>query len=333
MKAVVKILFTVNILFTCGYSFAAKCKTPKASTPETGNSRSIASQVETIGSFISTDRSTEISDGVFLKSNKSIAPGDDRKVKDKNSPRYLDAVGKLRITNSEGKTNICGGSLVAFTPKQSSRIIVTSLHCMKGDNVTWESTTKDGRVIKRKVLKSLEWNEKSDYDILLLDKKVDYKDIPPLLIDYEVQDSPDSILGDEEYGNPEFAFAGFSADAELGKGGSVLTYDTTGKVSTASDSNGDPIGGYTSNVTTYGGASGGALIVTYTEEDRDFRPVNHGRQSYLMGIIKGGLSNDFASDNGVEGSHNTRFVYYERFMRPLYKALQDYNGVVEDITL
>lgn len=267
-----------------------------------------------------------------ISSQAAIAPGDDRLVKDKNSPRYLDAVGKLRITNYEGKVNICGGSLVGFVPNQSSRIVVTSLHCMRGE-ATWHTTTKDGKTIKRNVLDTIAWGGKSDYAILLLDKKVDYKDIPPLLIDYEVQDSPDSILGDEEYGNPEFAFAGYNADAEIGRGGTVLTYDVTGKLSTASNPNGDPIGGYTSGITTYGGASGGALIVTYTEEDKDFRPVNFGRQSYLMGIIKGGLTNDFTSSNGVKGSHNTRFVYYERFMRPLYEILKKYNGEVQDITL
>ncbi|HAS6087963.1 TPA: hypothetical protein I7120_23070 [Vibrio vulnificus] len=257
--------------------------------------------------------------------------GDDRIAKTPRSPKYLDAVGKLTVTNTEGTSNICGASLVGLRADQDSRVIVTSFHCLRGERMRWEAHTQSGRTIIRNQLKVLDVSMESDYAILLLDKKVRYQDISPLIVDFELNEYPEDILYDEDYGDPEFVFAGYSADAEFGMSGKVLTYDVTGVISTT-DGAYDPVGGSTDGVTTYEGASGGAFIVTYTEDAPDYRTVNFGRQSYLMGVIKGGLSNDFVSSNGVSGSHNTRFVFYYKFMEPLFDALNHYNGPVEGLS-
>ncbi len=326
MSAVVKILFTVNVLFICGYSTASECHSSKTVTPTTGNSRSIASEVKTIDSFISTDRSTEVSKGLYLKSDKAIHPSDDRLVKGPDSPRYLDAVGRLRIEKSNGKANICGGSLVAFTPKQSSRIVVTSLHCLKSRVAVWSTTTKDGKTIKRKIKDIVYTNFESDVAFLLLEDFVDFRDVPPLMLQY----NGGSSLNGHMSNGVEFAAAGYSADAEKGKGGTVLTYDVTGDMA-ARDVGADPIGGVSDDITTFGGASGGAIILSY-EVDEDYAPgILEGKQAFLFGVIKGGLTNDFASSNGVEGSNNTRFVTYEKFGLELYDSMIKYNGAVDGI--
>ena len=317
MKTIVKLLITVNIFYTSAYS---ECLSDTLTKPTTGNSRAVASKVENIDKFI-TDRSTEVGEGIYLKSDKDRHPTDDRLVKTKNSPRYLDAVGKLRIIKEDGSANICGASLVAFIPKQSSRIVVTSLHCLKTNRMTWTTTTKDGKTIKRKIKEVIYDDRKSDYAFLLLDNFVDYKDVTPLLIDYNRGSSIVSHMSKEH----EFAVAGYSADSEVGQGGNVLTYDTKGRLAAIAES-GDPIGGGSEGITTYGGASGGAVIVNYEVED-DYAPgLIEGKQAFLFGIIKGGITNDFTSDNGVEGSNNTRFVTYEKFSQELADTMEKYNG-------
>ncbi|WP_375748136.1 hypothetical protein [Vibrio sp. HN007] len=196
-------------------------------------------------------------------------PGDDRLSKTSLSPKYLDAVGRLRTTKTDGESNICGASLVGFTAKQDSRVLVTSLQCLKGKRMTWEAHTQNGKTIKRSPTETLDYSYESDYAILLLDKKVRYRDISPLIIVYELSLSPEEIIYDEEYGNPKLMFAGYSADAKIGKSGSILTYDTTGDISTSQNPN-EPTGGWAEGITTYQGSSGGALIVTYTDYKINF---------------------------------------------------------------
>jgi hypothetical protein len=322
LKIYLKLLITVNIMCTSAYS---ECISDTITKPTTGNSRSVASKVESIDKFI-TDRSAEVGEGIYLKSDKERQPTDDRLVKTKDSPRYLDAVGKLRIIKQDGSAEICGASLVAFIPKQNSRIVVTSLHCLKTNRMTWATTTKDGKTIKRNIKEVVYDDRKSDYAFLLLDDFVDYKDVTPLLIDYN---RSSSIISHMSEGH-EFAVAGYSADAEVGQGGNVLTYDNNGRLA-AMDRDGDPIGGGSEEITTYGGASGGAVIVNF-EVDEDYAPgLIEGKQAFLFGIIKGGITNDFTSDNGVQGSNNTRFVTYEKFILPLKETMIKYNGQVDGI--
>jgi hypothetical protein len=317
MKTIVKLLITVNIMCTSAYS---ECISDTLTKPTTGNSRSVASKVDSIDKFI-TDRSIEVGEGIYLKSDKERQPTDDRLVKTKDSPRYLDAVGKLRIIKQDGSADICGASLVAFIPKQNSRIVVTSLHCLNSDKITWKTTTKDGKEIQRKIVKTVDFDGESDYAFLLLDDFVDYKDVTPLLIDYN---RASSIISHMSEGH-EFAVAGYSADAEVGQGGKVLTYDNNGRLA-AMDRDGDPIGGGSEGITTYGGASGGAVIVNF-EVDEDYAPgLIEGKQAFLFGIIKGGITNDFTSDNGVQGSNNTRFVTYRKFSQELAETMEEYNG-------
>ncbi|OUR99709.1 hypothetical protein A9Q84_01410 [Halobacteriovorax marinus] len=257
-----------------------------------------------------------------------LHPSDDRKAKGPNSPKFLDAVGRLSVTKSTGATNYCGASLVGFTADRKSRIVVTSAHCLKADNISWKTTTKSGKVIERKIVKVLEHETLSDYAILLLDDYVEPSDVAPLIIDYEGRSSVQQMVGSEL--NGKAYVAGYSADRELGQGGKILTYDDSiESIGTCSNVDGRcPVGGSTRGATTYDGASGGAVVVTYED---DLNEVNTGIQHVYVGPIKGGLSNDFSSSNGANGSNNTIFTCYERFSKQLFKHLSEYNGFVEGI--
>lgn len=289
-------------------------------SPTIANTKSIIFELESMPRLV-TDRIAKTNKNTPLMSQNKRHSMDDRLVKNKNSPRYLDAVGKLRIIKEDGSADICGASLVAFIPKQRSRIVVTSLHCLKSDLITWKTTTKDRKEIQRSIVKTVYFNGKSDYAFLLLDNFVDYKDVTPLLIDYNRASSIIEHMSDRH----EFAVAGYSADSEIGQGGNVLTYDNKGRLA-AMDTSGDPIGGVTEGITTYGGASGGAVIVNF-EVEEDYAPgLIEGKQGFLFGIIKGGITNEFISANGVEGSNNTRFVTYEKFSQELAETMEKYNG-------
>ncbi|OUR99496.1 hypothetical protein A9Q84_00310 [Halobacteriovorax marinus] len=254
-------------------------------------------------------------------------PTDDRLVKGPNSPRFLDAVGRLKGVHSvTGNINWCGASLVAFTPNQRSRVIVTSSHCLKANDITWSTTTKSGKVVKRKVIETIDRDGNFDYAFLLLESFVETEDVMPLIIDFE---SGNSVTGMVNSYKADVHVAGYSADIEVGKGGTVLTYDTTyDYLMSVEDSRRHLVGGISDGVTTYAGASGGAVILSFEDETNE---INLGVQHVLGGIIKGGVSNDFTSSNGIQGSNNTRFVYYERFAFQLYDTLVKYNGAVEGI--
>lgn len=322
MNAFVKILVTVNLLITCAF---AECETTKSSKlPTLGNARVIASKIETIDTFM-VDRSTNIGEGIFLKNNKERHESDDRKVKGKDSPAFLDAVGKLTITDSDGKTNYCGGSLVGFTAKHKSRVVVTSAHCLLGNNKVWKTTTKSGKVIELKAT-TIDFDSKSDYAFLLLEDYVDPNDVAPLIIDYEGGTSISRMMSSYK-GKP--TVAGYSSDSEVGKGGKVLTYDQNmERIAACNDEVNCPIGGTTRGATTYSGASGGAAIISFENKRNE---VNKGLQHVFVGPIKGGITDSFSSSNGVKGSNDTTFTYYERFWDPLYDALVEYNGAVEGI--
>ncbi|OUS00270.1 hypothetical protein A9Q84_00020 [Halobacteriovorax marinus] len=254
-----------------------------------------------------------------------LHPSDDRKVKGPDSPKFLDAVGRLTVKKSTGATNYCGATLVGFTADRKSRIVVTSAHCLKADNISWKTTTKSGKVIKRKIVKVLEHETLSDYAILLLDDYVEPSDVAPLIIDYEGGDSVGRMITR----GGKAVIAGYSADKELGQGGKVLTYDDSiESIGSCNDEVKCPVGGSTRGGTTYSGASGGATIVTF---ESPYASVNKGVQHYFVGPIKGGLTSHFESSNGIRGSNNTLFTFHERFWSPLFDHMVEYNGAVEGI--
>ncbi|OUR99710.1 hypothetical protein A9Q84_01415 [Halobacteriovorax marinus] len=255
-----------------------------------------------------------------------LHPSDDRKSKGPDSPKFLDAVGRLTVYNAlTKKVNYCGATLVGFTSDRKSRIVVTSDHCIQGNKKSWKTTTKSGKIIDRKIVKVLDSDSLSDYAILLLDDHVEPSDVAPLIIDYEGGDSVDRMIGR----GGEAVVAGYSADKELGQGGKVLTYDDSiESIGSCDDEEKCPVGGSTRGATTYSGASGGAAIVTFESPKAN---VNKGIQHYFVGPIKGGLSDHFVSSNGVRGSDNTIFTFHERFWNPLFDHLVEYNGAVEGI--
>lgn len=257
------------------------------------------------------------------KNSDSSTPRDDRLVKSSSSPQILDAVGRLIVKDPKtDKVNLCSASLVAFTPKQASRVLVTSAHCIRGykHQLTWQ-TTKNGDNYTANV-QVVEHNLGDDWAFLVLDKKLPASFIPPLIIDYENQHHLEEMIGSSGLG-ANFYVAGYSADKELGKNGKILTYDMTGDLSSSTRS-----GGIFNDIITYSGASGGAVITYFKDE---LAEVNTGYNYYLAGIIKGGKNEDLISKNGVKGSNDTNYVHYILFKKELFEVISKFNGPIEGI--
>jgi len=255
--------------------------------------------------------------GLLFKSNKSVHELDNRKRKDLKSPAVLDAVGRLSVTTSNGKRFICSANLVGLTSKQHSRIIVTSAHCLRGKALIWETTTKSGKAISISA-KVLEADYKADYAVLLLDKRVSNSDVRPLIMDYENGEEFDVLAID--YREDAVIVAGYSSDLEIGKNGNVLTYDEHPKgIYPSSSYAGGEVRSFT-----YGGVSGGAVIVK--EIDLENEKANFGVQNYLIGIVKGGLFGGIhTSENGNKGNLKTVIVKYEHLLSPVKSAVTQYN--------
>jgi hypothetical protein len=255
--------------------------------------------------------------GLLFKSNKLVHELDNRKRKDLKSPAVLDAVGRLNVTASNGKRLICSANLVGLTSKQHSRIIVTSAHCLRGEALIWETTTKSGKAISISA-KVLEADLEADYAVLLLDKRVSNSDVRPLIMDYEYGEEFDALAID--YREDAVIVAGYSSDLEIGKNGNVLTYDEHPKgVHPSSIYAGGEVQSFT-----YGGASGGAVIVNGIDLKNE--KANLGIQNYLIGIIQGGLSEGVhTSENGSIGNATTILVKYEHFLNSVKSAVIQYN--------
>jgi len=255
--------------------------------------------------------------GLVLKSNKLVHKLDNRRRKGLDSPAVLDAVGRLSVTASNGKRSTCSANLMGLTSKQNSRVIITAAHCLKGDNLVWQTSTKLGKDISISA-KVLQADHAADYAVLLLEKAVSSSDVRPLIMDYEYEEEFDNIALD--YKDDAVIVAGYSSDLEIGKNGNVLTYDEHPKGIYPSQSK---AGGEVRSFT-YGGASGGAVIVTGINLENE--QASPGEQNYLVGIIKGIFpGGSHTSGNGKIGSAKTVLVKYEHFLNSVKSAVTQYN--------
>ncbi|OUR95834.1 hypothetical protein A9Q84_15145 [Halobacteriovorax marinus] len=323
MKAIVYTLITVQFLITSALGACEKNDTKITFAPEAKIQENLK-----VAGFLATNYSSNV-DGVVYNTDKSIAPNDMRVRKNSDSPKFLDAVGRMGITKENGKKFVCSGILVGKTRIEDSRIVISSEHCgygAKGRTSEWKTTTKSGKTIKRKVQKVLFTDPSVDYAILLLDKKVSHLDVEPL-----VMGDKDSSVNDiaQEHVGKSFV-AGYSADKELGKNGDVLTYSSGYQVIDIldgivdEDENGLDVGtmqGFgVATAFTYGGASGGAVIVLADTEN------GKGEQPYLVGMVRGSVTGDsHTSSNGVGGSKDTKFVIYKKMYEYTYEEMDKYN--------
>ena len=240
--------------------------------------------------------------------------GDTRKVRSENSPKWLEAVGKLTSTISKGKEESCSIVLIADHPEKNGIIAVTAGHCVDhwyngqesykaGENQV-RFTSNSGKVINTSISEVLraEMNP-GDYAVVKLESKISNSDIKPLLnapFKYGV------MLDDEEFEGGYATMAGYSADSGLGQKGAVLTYDERCQL------NGGASGLKKGICYSYRGASGGAVVVTVDLEDMPIAEalMDIGIQSYFVGTISGRRNADNNSKTMfTENSHYSHFLF------------------------
>jgi hypothetical protein len=242
---------------------------------------------------------------------------DTRKIKSKSSPELLNAVGKLGYrrskinSGSKIKRNLkldCTANLISQNDKKDSNIILTAKHCLFEGirQYTWTSSTNSGEKITRRA-KVVYQDKEEDWAILKLTKKIDYKDVNPLIVDKEKFKNANF----EKEQASAFTVAGFSVDW-LGSYGKHLTYEENPSFLCIGD--GKNRMGEIGSIT-YQGDSGGAIIY---EDDNESK--------YLVGIMSHIKNNDslFKSAKGSLGNisgYFISFVDYDMFFSVLRKYI------------
>lgn len=259
--------------------------------------------VEVANTQLSGDRDTR--DKVYI-SGESIAYSEDKRQKKTSlSPNFLNAVGRLVMTYANGDTGICTAELVSLAPGSPSRSLISGAHCLNGDvkKITWETTTNDGRRIRRKVTPEFS-DSRNDIAVLSLSKTIPFEQITPLLIDSDRRESLDSLNESEA---KSYTVAGFSSDSIYGENGERLTYHAdipTSDLKVYSERT-------AVKTVTYGGSSGGALIADMDLSKHGIK--NPYRQKYLVGTLLGssdGATKFLRASNQVKGSNLTLFSNY-----------------------
>lgn len=280
--------------------------------------------------------------------------GDTRKVRSSNSPKWLEAVGKLEIHKVGGREKYnCTVILVGNGEEIASRIALTNSHCIdhlyphgrsrfsKKSEV--RLTSNSGKVIINSIVDILGDGRPNtngsghDYAVVLLAFEVDVNDITPLqiLIDELPSDykeglkeyAKDSDDEEEKRLYKEFAdsivetIAGYSGnqDEHLGNGGENLTYDDnckSGKIVKNDEEHNDSF--VANGCFAYRGASGGAYVMSYIDEFTEER-VHH-----LVGLNMGTSGKKLS--NGEHDRSTRRIVPVNNFSSDLIKNIRMYNS-------
>lgn len=227
-------------------------------------------------------------------------PNDPRKVRSKQSPKWLEAIGLMKTPIGK-----CSINLVVDDIKKDGIIAVTAAHCVKqwrkGKN-RYEIgphsvifTANSGSQFTRSITSVLHVEHVpggADFTIVKLDHSISKNKLKPLLnspFDYA------DLLTEEIFRvsfEPFATMAGYSADKTLGKKGQVLTYHERCQL------NGGSSGIKKGLCYSYEGASGGAVVVTvdltalYEGEEDSTNPQFLRPQAYFVGTIVGRRSGD-----------------------------------------
>ncbi|POB15143.1 hypothetical protein [Halobacteriovorax sp. DA5] len=217
---------------------------------------------------------------------------DRRKQKNKNSPKILDAVGRIDIRFSNGDRASCSGTLIAAKPGQSSRTISSAGHCFGNTKtkskydikyITWITTTKSGKKIAADLtLEDL--NLDHDNALLSMKYKIPFSTITPALYENEVAFDPSDMIFYNE--KSKIIAAGYSTDDYLGKNGEVLTYDdqiTYNHLNRSLSDEFNHISSITFETVSFSGASGGALLIDTDLSEEDIE--NPYKQTYYIGTL------------------------------------------------
>ncbi|MFT6070085.1 MAG: V8-like Glu-specific endopeptidase [Bacteriovoracaceae bacterium] len=236
-------------------------------------------------------------------------PNDTRKVRGATSPKWLEAVGRLVSTKSSTEKEQCSLTIISNHPSKDGIIAVTAGHCVDhwyyggndyrvgANTVTFQSNS--GKTITRSIEKVLKSSMSSgDYAIVKLNSPVKKEVIKPLIsAPYDYVDLLDEEMFGEKF-KPFGTMAGYSADKGLGKKGKVLTYDEKCRL------NGGVSGNKKGYCYSYGGASGGPVVVTVDLGEFGEDYGLHGTQHLFVGSIVGGQGvNDNSKTMFTETSH------------------------------
>jgi hypothetical protein len=262
------------------------------------------------------------------KSFPTTLPNDPRKIFNKNSPSWLEAVGKLEVPHrSKDEVAACSISLVTNRLGNASNIAVTAGHCMEFWKFPGQSAKKPAKVTFKKSngvtvvlyveeVLSMQPRE-GDYAILKLSEKIPTTTIKPLMIadrGYRDEDGLGYLEFDEFNGGPGHkkaygTIAGYSTDSspKYGNKGKNLTYHEDCHL------NGGSSYRKTSKCWSYPGASGGAAVVTVDQVEYN---DNIGVEHLYVGAVQGELKD--------VSKKNTLLTPLEFFREPLESAFDKF---------
>jgi len=306
-------VFSLLILSTLTnvYADSINCEHIK---PEISLTLEVQTSIQ-ISEFVQQKQINDDSEAIEFQTDLTkLLESDKRKEKNSSSPDYLDAVGKIVMVMSGGYKTQCSGSLISTKHSESSRVIASAAHCFGNTktkqkynltSIKWVVKLKSGKTIEEK-LTLRDYNYDEDVAILTLDSKIPFTTIKPLLIETEVQETSKNLIS---YGDKTIV-AGYSLNPGIGSFGEKLTYDDTLSYSELSRLE-DPKNSYNPilRTVTYGGASGGALIVDIDLSEDDVENPYH--QKFLAGTLIGGAGDDVHYINqGHKGSTQSIFSTY-----------------------
>lgn len=259
----------------------------------------------------------KIKDIKKVLAHQKTLKNDTRKMVTNESPSWTKAIGRLIIptklefiTKKRYKTNYkkCSASLINIDSLNYSKVIVTASHCLSAykkstgeirfiiKNSSGEMIQKTASVYKDSNYSSKKLKTNSDYAILILNSGISADDINPFII------NKNSFTVLQKSSKKSFAsLAGFSGD--IGEFGAKLTYDPKCKLTYHSDTYG------ASNCSGFKGASGGPVVVTTTDENKN---INYN----FVGVISHFKNKTY---------QKIFFAPHHIFYKDLIKSIKRYN--------
>lgn len=284
-----------------------------------------------------------VNDTIFLSDKRKVTAKDKRKVKTSTSPAYLDAIGKLLVTFSNGEQFRCSANLTDTEINRSSKILTSAEHCfvyrdengkrnysIKVSSISWTTKTNSGTIRRDATL--LKSDRNTDIAILKLNKAVPFSKVKPLILSTELQeDSPQDLI---DLFEESATLAGFSSDTHKGDGGNRQTYTenlTFEDVERDRDESNRRM--HKVQAVSYGGASGGALLMSLNEESSEdlYLDGNNGQLLFLgvaSSVARQGQSKNKKSLYISEGSYGSPETYvssYNNFLKPRFLEYFNYN--------
>ncbi len=221
----------------------------------------------------------KIKDLTNLLEHRNNLANDTRKIVTKSSPAWTHCVGRLiiptqlKFTSAKSyskKRKNCSATLVNLTKEKDSQLIITAAHCLTQFNPQAGSLkfiikgTSD-EVFHRKA--SIEFQSNfnikklkttTDFAILSLDKPISKKEVTPMIL------TKDPFYSLQKKSIKNFAsLVGFSSD--IAQYGSKLTYDPICKLKRHTKMYG------ASTCSGFKGASGGAIILSTTNDNKTYK--------------------------------------------------------------